>query len=580
MQQLLGVFAFGSEPASDARMLYDALKAEHANAGHTVHSKIETPAGCLGITGLDDSYAVHHGQETDRVTAIVGECGIDALVGARAVAETVGVCLNRLADADGCFSAASFDSASQQGWIGCDRLGFMQLYWKEHQGSLVFASCGTYVARATATLDVDGMTVVSMLAYGQPLGSRSMFKGVSVVGPGEILVADRGGLSRRGIRSYEYAQSAEAASTGELRDAFSRGLTELDRIGRPASRHVIPLSGGLDSRLIAACVSCCDQDPLTFTFGHPKSGDALLARAVARTVGSEHLEFPLLPEGLAATLDDVVEITSGEENVIHSHGYTAYPIVAAPGRVALSGFAGDLVLGGSWLPPSPQLAHLMVHLGAGMRSAALGSLLNREGTRMLAEAEREIQDSYAALPEEDPYNRADHLALLLRARRWTANGLKLIHAHLPYRLPFFQKDFFDRILALPVEQRRHSALYMELFSREFPSLAKIPWQRTGMPLTKGVWLPLGRSGTHIPNLRGAGRISKRYRTGFVDYEQWFAGPLRERVDSALQQMRLLESGVLDKDAYCRLIADVGRLRAPDQSLVLSLEMAAGAIGRR
>ena len=50
------------------------------------------------------------------------------------------------------------------------------------------------------------------------------------------------------------------------------------------------------------------------------------------------------------------------------------------------------------------------------------------------------------------------------------------------RSPFFDNDLVDFMVNTPPYERRYQYLYTRTFSRLFPELSKIPWEKTGLPV--------------------------------------------------------------------------------------------------
>lgn len=574
MASILGVFG-GEGHHSAAVDSFNRLKSEVERDGSTVRTVFADHGHCIGIVcGEEDrSYSVCEWPD-GTVSVVQGEVGASGKRGAAALPLTLalGDSPDWLHGLDGSFAAAGCGPEGTA-FLCCDRHGYRPMYVRDSGGFLAFCDHAAPLAlSADGVPEPDVMSIAQLLGYGQLLGSRSLFRGVSMLDPGTVVRFTRYGRSVARAE-YRYAEEGESASTEELAALLTDAPAGLAAVGTPGACVTVPLSGGLDSRIIAAAVARRGDSARTFSFGDPTSPDVEIAAVVARMLGTQHRSYPLVPTAFVDSIEDVLTATDGECCLIHSHGFTTYPNEALHASVALSGFAGDLTVGGSYISgahadPLTETVHKM-RMGFDDRTVAL--LGGEAWSSALRDTTDELGALWDRLPEESVENRVDHFALLTRVRRFTLNGLKAMSPYLEYRMPFFQRDLFDRTLTLPVEQRRDSSLYASTYREHFGSLARIPWQRTGASLVRGAWFNLGDRGFFIPGIRQPAFLVRKYSAAFVSYDDWFRGPLRPWVGEYLSRKSPVRLGLVDGAAYERTITDVGTLGGQEVSLLLTLE---------
>ena len=83
---------------------------------------------------------------------------------------------------------------------------------------------------------------------------------------------------------------------------------------------------------------------------------------------------------------------------------------------------------------------------------------------------------------------------------------------IPMRFPGLDYDLMKFAFELPVEHVRHPLLYLKIYEKFLPELYKVVWDRTGLPLSKGI-IPNHRSKI----LEDINYIVKRLTAGHLDF---------------------------------------------------------------
>lgn len=116
----------------------------------------------------------------------------------------------------------------------------------------------------------------------------------------------------------------------------------------PGSKCIVPLSGGMDSRIIlAALCEFTDATSIeTYTFGVPGAYDYEIPNAIARKLGTQHTNFSA--EHTKYTIDGLIRAaiaSDGNTEVFHPLVLNRIVDHYSSDAVFWSGFAGDLVGG-------------------------------------------------------------------------------------------------------------------------------------------------------------------------------------------------------------------------------------------
>ena len=128
--------------------------------------------------------------------------------------------------------------------------------------------------------------LVSLLINGHYLSDWTLYKDMKVIPPDSASVWDEKGFSVKQLWSVQPTQSRWEAGWDDLVD-------EMHEMSRKAvadalktqSRWILPLSSGLDLRLIAAVAAEVGVNALAYAWGAPNTTDVVYSRQIAKTLG-------------------------------------------------------------------------------------------------------------------------------------------------------------------------------------------------------------------------------------------------------------------------------------------------------
>jgi asparagine synthase (glutamine-hydrolysing) len=178
---------------------------------------------------------------------------------------------------NGQFAFALWDQPRRRLLLVRDRTGILPLYYTRTREGVVFASEVKALlasGKVTAALDPNGLD--ETFTFWAPLAPRTMFKGVSQVCPGEMVVLRGDRLERRTWWRWDFPDAGahrtapEPELTAELRDILSNATGIRLRADVPVGAY---LSGGLDSSSLVAILNRTVPESLrTFSIGFDDAG--------------------------------------------------------------------------------------------------------------------------------------------------------------------------------------------------------------------------------------------------------------------------------------------------------------------
>jgi asparagine synthase (glutamine-hydrolysing) len=269
----------------------------------------------------------------------------------------------------------------------------------------------------------------SFLILGYPLENRTWFKSVSLLPTGSVLTWNlkecRGKCNR-----YWWWSDIEQNKLSLNEDEIIDGLGYLFKkaVNKRSKGNIgITLSGGLDSRAILAAIKDPPNDFNAVTFGLRNCEDIRLARHAAKIKGVNHQVFELSESNWLINKFKSVWIVDGHLDISHMHATSNLSEYRGIMEYNLNGYAGDLILGGSFL--NEKLLN-----SNGIDLALLNNNLGHKANSSFDISMYVNTQDYASL------NKYDYFYLQNRVRRFTYSGSKILQSAIDNRKPFYDNQ--------------------------------------------------------------------------------------------------------------------------------------------
>lgn len=483
---------------------------------------------------------------------------------------------------DGAYALVVHDTASGETVAGTDAAGALLLqHVRLGEDVLVASEAKAFLADLRFRPRLDRDAVGNLLLLGHDVGTRTLFEGVEDVGQGAHLEVEGGRLRR--IVHWD----PRVTVGGLYGDAY------LDRLQGTVEQlagevfgdaPLLPLTGGLDSRLLAASAPDAPP-PLTFTFGTGLDPDCRLGSRLAAVRRYPHRVLPLVPDYLVrygvetvwrmeGRLSPTANITGSLMESLRGH------------RAFVSGIGGELgrhFLKGSLLMPDWKLLEApsdeferrflanapAITLPEQHREAVLGSAAERyvaEGRAVMADLMRRTRG-------HAPADRLDLYELSERIPHIVQPGLNMAAFSVDLRAPLLSRRWIEAVLSGVPSERVDDLVRLRLIRRLMPSVAMVPWTLTRLPLpvSESLLLVLRRAArlrgvVPLPDgvlrrdvLAPAGKRVKElvYWHGEKG-EEWLRTYSRAFVEDVLLSDRVEEHGLLRREGLRALLEEQAR----------------------
>jgi asparagine synthase (glutamine-hydrolysing) len=475
----------------------------------------------------------------------------------------------------GMFAFALWDRNKQTLFMARDRFGVKPLFYALlDDGQLIFGSeLKVLTAHPQLRRDMDPCAVEEYFAYGYIPEPRTIYKQALKLPPGHTLTVKRGEPLPR-PRQY-WDMPFESVGIISLEDAQQELIDRLREAVKIRLVSEVPLgaflSGGVDSSAVVAMMAGLSNDPVntcSIAFNDPEYNESEFASMVAQRYHTNHHvetvdtdDYGLI-DTLAALYDEpyadssaiptyrvcqlakkrVTVALSGDGGDENLAGYRRYrwhlyeermrSILPDAVRQPLFGFLGSVYPKADWAPKVLRAKstfealardavagyfHSVSLMGDSLRAKVFSAGFKRELQGY--QAVEVLRRHAANAPHDDPVSQVQYLDMktyLVGDINTKVDRASMAHA-LEVREPLMDHKLMEWVSGLPREFKLHG--------------------REGKYVFKKALEP------HLPN-----DVLYRPKMGFaVPLENWFRGPLKQRVRDAVLGQTLADTGMFDTD---------------------------------
>ncbi len=372
--------------------------------------------------------------------------------------------------------------------LGVDVVRSIPLFYRQ-DGDLLTASDEIGLLRERDD-PMDECSAVEYATAGYVTGPHTLFKRLSGLQSGEYLSQLPGDGAPNARRYYSYLCSYDVESRVEvlcefidsaLLAAFSRTIESLD--GRQV---LLPLSGGLDSRLVAWMFKRCGYDNLIcFSYGLPGNRQSVRARMVANTLGYPWMEVPysaaLWREALAsAEMHSYWSFSANGVSVPHCDDWPAVRLLSGhaevdPDAVFVPGHTGDFISGGHlkyvfdpiWHddPRAFEKAMVKKHYSLWGHLIRIPEVREAVGSRL-----KEVLGQFSSETDEDLARGYEYWEWQERQAKLIINSVRAYEFFgFSWRLPLWDREVMEVWRGVPIALKMDEYLYRAYLSSHGPA---------------------------------------------------------------------------------------------------------------
>ncbi|MEJ2737614.1 MAG: asparagine synthase-related protein [Anaerolineae bacterium] len=471
----------------------------------------------------------------------------------------------------GAYAFALLDRRTQTLLLVTDRLGLRPIYYAEHAGSFRFASeVKGILADPAFPRRLNRAAAADLFHFSFIMGEKTLFQDIHLLPPASVLRYQQGRWTVSRYWEIPFPEHYPRRTDRWYDDLIYEALkAAVDRMVRPGLNYGLSLSGGLDSRWIAALLAQVQPESSAFTLGTPGSDDTPPAIEVAKQTGLPHHYWELSPTFVPDLAETYMYLVDGMDHLWHMEELPLTVRVGDYADVSVGGFLGDGLFGYEINPISALLRRKDVvryRLWRTRGGRPAPELLaqafgERTGQELTALAINSLEKGFAEAPSQRGFQAIQYYDLRQPERR-LANVAQLAKlAYVDIYHPIADQEVVQAALQLPASQLVTERAYRRAMATHFPAMAAIPWTFTLTPATisaPGVLLKKGLQLTLGKRLRGTPLGNHpwiRTRRYYLNYTTSSRGPWRSFIEDTLQSPDVNATGLFDLEGLQALVSD-------------------------
>lgn len=391
---------------------------------------------------------------------------------------------------NGLFCLVLYDHQLKKMTLISDRFGYRPLFYVRRQKAVFFGSeLKALTVADTDRRELDDVGLLEFFSYGSYILDRTWIQGYVRLSPATILTVDKQGVKSHQYWVYKYD---ETAPTLDQPTYFTVFHTLLDRAVERCMRGTRPiglfLSGGYDSRAVAASIRDYHLPLPAFTFGRPEARDVRFAAMLAQRLGLDH--HPLTDEGpyLYQNCRKIIWRTEGLLSFADCTSIRYHPVLKEKMDIILLGFLGEFSGSHTW----PQLLmarsrqrviSVLFERWVGKRLLTLRRILNPLFLKQSFEAvQSRFWESFNAVPNDHPLNLADSWSFRYRQPFTSWQSPSVDRFLFEARAPLMDFELVKFLLTIPPYARLEQRVYKKMIAYGFPAIRDVPCTNSGLAI--------------------------------------------------------------------------------------------------
>lgn len=391
-------------------------------------------------------------------------------------------CIDYIAKPDTVFEAPAghymifVQSSKKESFVFTNRLGSYHAYWSDEG---VISTCYMAMAKQRTQKKIDWQGVTGFMAMGYFPNDTTYLQGIHIFEPASYYRFDSS-LQLKEKRKYkDWQYEPQAASdenyTERLQDVLRSSLS----VAVENKVTAIPISGGLDSRMLAGELPTCGSESLQgLSYGFTEDSPEI---KIAQQVAAQK-NIPLhsytMPNYLFDSLDEITEAVELFQYVDGTRQASATNWLSKNADVVVGGHWGDVWMDSMGIEKEEELPTAfrkkIIKKGAAW-------LLDKVCVPNLPATDEYLNDYFSSFMNKySDIKYADFKMKIYKTEqwsfRWTAASMRMYqYATMPV-LPFYDSRIVDVFCAIPTEAVRDRKLQIAYLKKYHKDLAKITWQ--------------------------------------------------------------------------------------------------------
>jgi hypothetical protein len=391
---------------------------------------------------------------------------------------------SRVNTLDGCFALVKVDPFGNFVTVATDRIGSLHVYWAQAGDSSVICTSSLVLA-ALVGAKLDSLACQEYLATGTVWENRSLFHGITKLEAASVFQVHDGRIISRDlywdISQFMYDRS----SSGDVVELATAIKGALSTIAARFPNPIFDLTGGFDSRVLAAAMLNLGLPLSTVVNGSTDDADTAIANRIAADFGMSHRhqELRFTPETWWEAAQESLLLCDGECDAFEYARILDFQRrLMRDFDLSVNGSGGEVNKGYWWelLIPfvgkkdhfdAQRLARSRFVPDHTLNSAVAG------GQDLVEHLTRMIQRTNVRLSGYPNTAKMDNVYLMARMQRWQGRIASSTARLRPCVSPLLFRRPLEVTLSAPPKIRIRHRMTRRLLEYLHPDLAAIPLER-------------------------------------------------------------------------------------------------------
>lgn len=400
---------------------------------------------------------------------------------------------------DGHFNLVVFEERVRRLVIMNDRAGIFPFYYQHCGDGFYFATNIKSVLVACGRgLELDSLSVAQLFYFGHLLGDRTLDASVKHLCQGSILAFDKSVSIKRywdphfTVSDKERTRARIARCNSIMKNAVIKKFGSRTGVG-------LGLSGGLDSRMVAAAAESANVDIKTFTVGEEDTNDFKYGREVARKLGYRHSSINAKTSSINSFIPFICWQIEGSISLEGCLSPLYHSQLISDGvRYKAGGACGD-VLSGSHIKPYALLPinkTRLIDKALSQKRIIDKGLLDRTFSGGFHKAyhgqlKKSFYDSFSDIREDSFYKDCDIWDFKNRQGRYIFSANQVDRYYFVNIEPFLDKDVMEFWFSVPTRLRFFQSLYKKAILAINDKIKDVPYAYTGFRIQRYIVIDIG-----------------------------------------------------------------------------------------
>lgn len=456
---------------------------------------------------------------------------------------------------EGAYSLACFDRRAETLIIVNDRFGLYPIYFKLMGEMLIFASeVKALLATGLIQKQLNNNAMAEIFHFGHVLGGKSFIKDINQLPPASILIYDGHGLKLLKYWSPTVGLCTDTDECEVLKnEARDELLCSIKRTVSYPYKIGIALSGGTDSRVLAAALANQGIQLPSQTHGIRSAFDVELSKIIAKSAGFDHTVIDLddneIHTNIIEYIQEVSYISDGFLTPILAHLPHVYTKEKEKVGALIDGSGGEYLrrafLKKGILAKTKKGQEIPLALFSMYANQCNDKLLEPGVARDFhMKAKNGFLDAWQSLDETRNFeDKIDLFFIKEKIPAYIGTGNAYQRNYLVGLYPFFHYPFWQKAVNLPLNFRKNDKLHRFLIKGLYPELSKIPYDVAGYKLPH--YLRGYPRHVSLFVLRRYGKKIGLDKRTYTDYPRWLRNSGSQWIRDLLLYGKIMNNGLLN-----------------------------------